>query len=326
VRRREFITLLGGAAAAWPLAAHAQQAAIPVIGFLAGTFASAAEVPLAGFRQGLRQTGYVEGQNLHIAFRWAEGRYERLPQLASELANLNVSVITAIGAQAALAAVAATKMIPIAFISSVDPVKMGLVKSFNRRDGNATGVAFLESELVSKQFELLRELMPKATVMGLLVHPKSTNAETQLESVTVAKQALGLEIAVANASTERDLEQAFAAFAQRGVAAFVIGSDPFFYSQRARLAVLASQHALPAIYYDREYVAAGGLMSYGASLVDAYRPAGVFTGRMLKGDKPADLPVQQVVKIELIVNLTTANALGIDMPLSMLMRINETIE
>jgi ABC-type uncharacterized transport system substrate-binding protein len=297
-----------------------------VIGFLAGALASAAEALVVGFRQGLRQTGYVEGQNLHIAFRWAEGRYERFPQLAAELTCLNVSAITAIGAPAALAAIGATKTIPIAFISSVDPVKVGLVESFNRPGGNATGVAFLESELVGKQFELLRELVPKAAVMGLLVNPKSVNAETQLATVAVAKQALGLEIAVQNASTERDLETAFAAFAQRRVAAFVVGSDPFFYGERALLADLAAQHALPAIYYDRAYVAAGGLMSYEASLTDAYRQAGVFTGRFLKGDKPADLPVQQAVKVELIVNLKTAKALGIEMPLSVLMRINETIE
>jgi putative tryptophan/tyrosine transport system substrate-binding protein len=325
VRRRDFITLLG-AAMAWPLTARAQQPAMPVIGFLAGGLASASEAAVAGFRQGLRQTGYVEGQNLHIAFRWAEGHYERLPQLAAELVSLNVSAITAIGAPAALPAIAATKTIPIAFISSVDPVKVGLVASFNRPGGNATGVAFLESELVGKQFELLRELLPKAAVVALLVNPKSVNAETQLATVTVAKQALGLEIVVQNASTERDLEAAFAAFAQRRVAALVVGSDPFFYGERALIVALTAQHALPTVYYDREYVAAGGLMSYGASLTDAYRQAGVFTGRFLKGDKPADLPVQQAVKVELIVNLKTAKALGIEMPLSLLMRINEAIE
>jgi putative ABC transport system substrate-binding protein len=246
MRRREFISLLSGAVTAWPLAARAQQA-MPVISFLAGGVASASEAAVAGFRQGLRQTSYVEDQNLHIAFRWAEGRYERFPQLAAELVS-NVSAITAIGAPAALAAVAATKTIPIAFISSVDPVKVGLVASFSRPGGNATGVAFLESELVGKQFEVLRELVPKATLMGFLVNPKSANAETQLSAVTVANQALGLEIAVQNASTERDLETAFAAFAQRRVAALVVGSDPFFYGKRALLAALAAQHALPAAH------------------------------------------------------------------------------
>jgi putative ABC transport system substrate-binding protein len=247
MRRREFISLLSGAVTAWPLAARAQQA-MPVISFLAGGVASASEAAVAGFRQGLRQTSYVEDQNLHIAFRWAEGRYERFPQLAAELVSLNVSAITAIGAPAALAAVAATKTIPIAFISSVDPVKVGLVASFSRPGGNATGVAFLESELVGKQFEVLRDLVPKATLMGFLVNPKSANAETQLSAVTVANQALGLEIAVQNASTERDLETAFAAFAQRRVAALVVGSDPFFYGKRALLAALAAQHALPAAH------------------------------------------------------------------------------
>jgi putative ABC transport system substrate-binding protein len=325
LKRRMFIGLVGGAAA-WPLVARAQQPTTPVIGFLAGGLASGAEAPVAGFRQGLRQTGYIEGQNLHIAFRWAEGHYERFPQLAAELASLNVAAITAIGAPAALAAIATTKTIPIAFISSVDPVKIGLVAGFNRPGGNATGVAFLDSELVGKQFELLRELLPKAAVVGFLVNPKSANAETQMASVAGAKQALGLEIVVANASTEHDLETAFAMFAQRRVAALVVGSDPFFYSERALLAALAAQRALPAIYYDREFVAAGGLMSYGASVTDAYRQAGVFTGHLLKGDKPADLPVQQSVKVELIVNLKTAKALGIEMPLSLLMRINDAIE
>jgi len=326
MNRRDFIALLGSTTVAWPLAARGQQQSTPVIGFLAGALASAATVTVAGFRQGLRQTGYVEGQNLHIAFRWVEGRYERFPELAAELVSLNVSAITAISAPAALAAIAATRTIPIAFISSVDPVKVGLVKSFNRPGGNATGVAFLDSELVGKQFELVRELLPKATVLGFLVNPKSANAETQLATVMDTKQAFGLQIIVQNASTERDLEAAFMAFAQRRVAALVVGSDPFFYSERAVLAALAAQYALPAIYYDREYVAAGGLMSYGASVTDAYRQAGVFTGRFLKGDKPADLPVQQAVKVELIVNLKTAGALGIEMPLSLLMRLNETIE
>jgi ABC-type uncharacterized transport system substrate-binding protein len=209
---------------------------------------------------------------------------------------------------AALAAVASTRTIPIAFISSVDPVKVGLVESFNRPGGNATGVAFLDSELVGKQFELVRELLPKAAMAGFLVNPKSANAETQLAAAMDTKQALGLEIVVQNASTERDVEAAFVAFAQRRVAAFVVGSDPFFYSERALIAALAAQHSLPAIYYDREYIAAGGLISYGASVTDAYRQAGVFTGRFLKGDKPADLPVQQAVKVELIVNLKTAKA------------------
>jgi putative ABC transport system substrate-binding protein len=329
MKRRDFIALLGGAAAtsiAWPRAARAQQGAMPVIGFLNSASAGAAKATLAGFRQGLRQTGYAEGQNVHIAFRWAEGHYDRLPGLAAELIGLPVAMIAAFGPAAYLAAVSATKTIPIVFNTSADPVKLGLVASFNRPGGNATGVAFLSSELVGKQFELLHELLPKATVIGLLVNPTSSNTETQLRDVPVATQALGLQIVVQHASSDRDLDTAFAAFVQQRAGGLVIASDPFFYGQREQLAALAARHGLPAIYPDREYVADGGLMSYGTSVADAYRQAGVYTGRILKGDKPADLPVQQAVKVELIVNLQTAKALGVEMPLSLLMRINEAIE
>jgi putative ABC transport system substrate-binding protein len=281
---------------------------------------------LSGFRLGLRQAGYVEGQNVHIAFRWAEGRYDRFPELAAELVNLPVTVIAAIGASAALAAISATKTIPIVFASSVDPVKIGLVASFNRPSGNATGVAFLLSELVGKQFELRREFLPRAAVMGLLVNPTSQNAETQLAAVPGAMGALGLQIVVQNASNDPDLEIAFATFVQKRTEALVVASDPYFYGRREQLAALAARHRLPAIYSDREYVADGGLMSYGASIADAYRQAGVFTGRILQGDKPSELPVQQAVKIELVVNLPAAKALGVEMPLSLLLRINEAIE
>jgi putative ABC transport system substrate-binding protein len=324
MKRREFFGVFGGAAA-WPLAARAQPS-MPVIGFLAGASAGESRSNLAGFRQGLRQAGYVEGQNVHIAFRWADGRNDRFPELAAELANLHVTVIVAFGGPAALAAIRATKTIPIIFSVAVDPVKIGLVASLSHPGGNATGVANLAGELVGKQFELLRELLPSAAVMGLLLNPTSVNAETQLAAVPVAKQALGLEIVVHNASTDRDLEIAFATFTQQRTAALVVASDPFFYGRREQLLGLAARHALPAIYYDREYVADGGLMSYGPSFTDAYRQAGVFTGRILKGDKPGDLPVQQAVKIELIINLQTAKALGVDIPLSLLMRINEAIE
>jgi ABC-type uncharacterized transport system substrate-binding protein len=324
MKRREFITLLGGVAA-WPLAARAQQS-MPVIGFLAGPSAGASKSTLSGFRLGLRQAGYVEGQNVHIAFRWAEGRYDRFPELAAELVNLPVTVIAAIGASAALAAISATKTIPIVFASSVDPVKIGLVASFNRPSGNATGVAFLLSELVGKQFELLREFLPRAAVMGLLVNPTSQNAETQSAAVPGAMGALGLQIVVQNASNDPDLEIAFATFVQKRTEALVVASDPYFYGRREQLAALAARHRLPAIYSDREYVADGGLMSYGASIADAYRQAGVFTGRILQGDKPSELPVQQAVKIELVVNLPAAKALGVEMPLSLLLRINEAIE
>jgi putative ABC transport system substrate-binding protein len=325
VRRRAFITLLGGATA-WPLAARAPQSAIPVIGFLAGSTASANKSPLAGFRQGLRQTGYVEGQNAHIAFRWAEGRYDRFSELAAELAALPVAVIAAFSPGAALAAISATKTIPIVFITSADPVKAGMVASLNRPGGNATGVAFLDSELVGKQFEILHELLPKSAVIGLLVNPANPNAATHMRDIPAAMQALGLQIVVQNASGETDLEAAVASLVQRRAGGLAVPSDPFFYGRREQLIALAARHALPAIYPDREYVADGGLMSYGASVTDAYRQAGVFTGRILKGDKPADLPVQQAVKVELVVNLNTAKTLSIEMPLSMLMRITETIE
>jgi len=325
MRRREFITLLGGAAATWPLAASAQQAAMPVIGFLAGPSAAESKSNLAGFRQGLRQVGYVEGQNVHIAFRWAEGRYDRFPEMAAELVGLPVAVIVAFGGPAAQTAIAATNKIPIVFSVAADPVKLGLVASFNRPGGNATGVANLAGELVGKQFELLREMLPRVAVMGLLVNPTSGNAETQLAAASVAREALGLQIVVQNASADRDLEPTFGTFAQR-TGALVVASDPYFYGRREQLVALAARHALPAIYYDREYVADGGLMSYGPSITDAYRQAGVFTGRILKGDKPGDLPVQQAIKIELVINLQTAKALGVEMPLSLLLRINEVVE
>jgi putative ABC transport system substrate-binding protein len=326
LRRREFITLLGGAAL-WPLAARAQQPGkLPTIGFLAGPSAGESRSNLAGFRQGLRQAGYVEGQNVHIAFRWAEGRYDRFPEMAAELADLPVTVIVAFSGPAALAAVAATKTIPVVFSIAVDPVELGLVASFNHPGGNATGVANLAGEVVGKQFELLREMLPRVAVMGLLVNPTGVNAKTQLAAMSVARQAFGLQIVVQNASTERDLETAFGMFAQQGTGALVVASDPFFYGRREQLVALAARHALPTIYYDREYVADGGLMSYGPSITDAYRQAGVFTGRILKGDNPGDLPVQQAVKIELVINLQTAKALGIEMPLSLLLRINEVIE
>jgi putative ABC transport system substrate-binding protein len=324
IPRRQFISLLGGAAA-WPLMARAQQA-IPVIGALVASSPNASVGTVAGFRQGLRQAGYSEGQNVHIAFRWAEGRYDRLPDLAAELVRLPVAVIAAFGVPAVQAAASATRTIPIVFTSSSDPVRLGLVASFNRPGGNATGVAFLLSELIAKQFELLRELLPQTVVMGLLVNPTSQNAETQMAAVPVATQALGLRIVVQQASNDRDFEPAFAKFAQERIGALVVASDPFFYARRDQLAALAAQQALPAIYSDREYVADGGLMSYGASITDAYRQAGVFTGRILKGDKPADLPVQESVKIELIINLRTAKVLGVEMPLSLLLRVNETIE
>jgi putative ABC transport system substrate-binding protein len=297
-----------------------------VIGFLSGLSAGGSKSTLAGFRQGLRQSGYVEGQSVHIAFRWAEGRYDRFPEMAGELVGLPVAVIAAFGPPATLAAMSATKTIPIVFSSSADPVKLGLVASFNQPGGNATGVAILESELVAKQFELLHELLPKVTVVGLLVNPTSPIAETQLRDVPAATQTLGLQIVVQKASSDRDLEAAFAAFVQRRISALVVASDPFFYGRREQLATLADHHTIPTMYSDREYTADGGLMSYGASITEGYRQVGLYIGRIFKGEKPADLPVQQAVKVDLTVNLKTAKTLGIEMPLSIMMRITETIE
>ena len=326
MKRRDFIALLCGAAAAWPLAAGAQQSALPVIGFLNSATAGATRPLLGGFRQGLRQTGYVEGQNVHIAFRWAEGRYDRLADLAAELVALPVTVIAAFAPPAALAARSASKTIPIVFISSADPVRLGIVASLNQPGGNATGVSFFNSELVGKQFELLHELLPKAATIGLLVNPTNPSTDSHLRDIPAASQTLGLKIVVERASSERDLDSAFATFVQQGVAGLVIPSDPFFVEHREQFAELAARYMLPVIYSDRLFVTDGGLMSYGTSLTDAYRQAGVFTGRILKGDKPGDLPVQQAIKTEVIVNLRTAKALGMEMPLSVLMRIDEAIE
>jgi putative tryptophan/tyrosine transport system substrate-binding protein len=325
INRRNFIALTS-AMAACPVRARAQQSPIPVIGFVSGASAVASKATLGGFRQGLRQTGYVEGQNAHIAFRWADGRLSLLPELAAELAGLPVAVIAALGAPAARAALSATKTIPIAFASATDPVRLGLVASLNRPGGNATGVVWLATELLGKQFELLREMLPRASTMGLLVNPSSANAEVQLASVPIVAKALGLEVIVQNAVQDRDLEPAFEKLMQQRIQGLVVASEAFFYTLRAELIALAARHALPVMYYDREYVADGGLISYGTSIVDAHRQAGVLTGRMLKGDKPGDLPVQQAIKTDLVINLQTAKALGIEMPLSLLMRVTETIE
>jgi putative ABC transport system substrate-binding protein len=323
--RRAFIGLLGGAAA-WPLAARAQQPRTPVIGVLVGAPSGASRANVTGFRQGLRQAGYVEGQNAHLAFRWADGRYDRLGEMATELVGLPVDVIAAFGPAPTKAAIAATSTIPIVFALSADPVKLGFVASLNRPGGNATGLTFLGSELVAKQFEMLRELLPAATVIGLLVNPTSPAVESHLRDVTAVMRLLGVQVVVQKASRDLELDAAFAAFVRERAGGVVVPSDPFFYGRREQLVALAARHALPAIYADREYVADGGLMSYGTSITDAYRQAGLFAARILKGDKPADLPVQQATKVELTVNLATTRALGIEMPLSLLMRISEAIE
>jgi putative tryptophan/tyrosine transport system substrate-binding protein len=325
MKRREFIAALGGAAA-WPLAARAQQPAMPVIGFMnVGTPAGTADV-LAAFHQGLSEIGYVEKQNVTIEHRWAEGHYDRLLGLAADLVRQQVLVVAATGTPAALAAKAATATIPIVFETAGDPVRLGLVTSLNRPGRNITGVTQLSSELLAKRLGLLHDVLPTASVIGLLVNPSDPRAESQASDMQEAARALGLQIHVLNASSESEINAAFANLAQLRAGALFVGPSDLFRSRREQFVALAARQGMPAIYQYREYVAAGGLMSYGASLTDAYRQAGVYTGRILKGAKPADLPVLQPTKFELIVNLNTAKALGITVPPGVLAIADEVIE
>jgi ABC-type uncharacterized transport system substrate-binding protein len=323
MRRREFITLLGGAAG-WPLAARAQQA-IPLVGFINGASAVGYAPMVAAFRQGLKETGYVEGQNVAVEYRWAEGQYDRVPMMALELVGRQVAVIAA-NTPGALAIKAAITTIPIVFNTASDPVQIGLVTSLARPGGNVTGVTQLSVELMPKRLQVARELVPTASTIAVLVNPTNPSTEIQLRDLRAAALTLGVQLQVLHASTERDFETVFAGIAQQGTSALVVGTDALFLSRSEELAALALRHAVPAVYQDRAFVAAGGLMSYGANSAEAYRQSGLYTGRILKGEKPGDLPVVQSTKVELLLNLKTANALGLTFPLSFLGRADEVIE
>jgi putative tryptophan/tyrosine transport system substrate-binding protein len=327
VRRREFITLLGGAVATWPLTAWAQRPALAVVGFLSsGTSVGYAPYATA-FRQGLKEAGYIEGQNVAIEYRWAEGQNDRLSALAADLVARPVAVIAAGGVQAALAAKAATMTIPIVFEGGPDPVELGLVASLNRPGGNITGVSNFAAVLVAKQFELLRETVPNSAVIGVLVNPTSPSlAESTARDAQAAGRSLGTQIHILNASTKDQIDAAFASLVRVRPDALLIGGDAFFSSRRVQLITLATRQGLPTIYNAREYPTAGGLMSYGASLVDAYRQTGVYIGKILKGANPAELPVMQPTKFELVINLTTAKAFGLQIPDRLLARADEVIE
>jgi len=328
VSRRGVIALVGGAAA-WPLAARAQQPAMPAIGFLNPTSPDANVIDrLRGFRQGLKDTGYVEGENVTVMYRWAEGQFDRLPALATELLQRRVAVIVATSNAAAIAAQAATKTIPIVFLATEDPVKLGLVASLSRPSGNATGLNFFSGEVTGKRLELLRELVPAATRVAVLVNPANVmTTESTLREVTAAAGAMGLEIMrVANAGTSREINAAFDTFARERPDLLFVGLDVYLNNRRAQLVTLAARHALPAIFSNRDFTEIGGLMSYGTNIVDAYRQIGVYAGRVLKGAKPADLPVVQAAKFELVINAETAKMLGLTVPPSLLAITDEVIE
>jgi putative ABC transport system substrate-binding protein len=327
MNRRELIALAGAAAVAWPLGARAQQPTMPVIGYLHSDSPEPMAYVVAAFQKGLSETGYVEGHNVAIEYRWAEGQYERLPTLAADLVRRQVTVIVTPGSTpAAMAAKIATEAIPIVFLIGADPVRIGLVASLNRPGGNATGVSSFNAELGSKLLGLLHELLPTAARFAVLVNPKTETAEPLIKDTQAAAAAIGRQIEVVTVATHRDIPTAFADLVRRGTDGLLVHTDVLFSSRRVQIATLAARHAVPAIYPFREYTEVGGLMSYGTNRADNHRQAGVFTGRILKGEKPAHLPVQQPTRFEFVINLQTAKALGIDIPATLLARADEVIE
>jgi putative tryptophan/tyrosine transport system substrate-binding protein len=324
LKRRQFITLLGGAAA-WPLSVRAQQPAMPVIGFLNSASPGGYVPMVAAFRQGLKDAGYVEGQNVAVEYRWAEGQYDRVPVIALELVDRRVAVLVA-NTPGVLAVKTAIMTTPIVFTTASDPVQIGLVASMSRPGGNVTGATTLGFELASKRLELAHELVPTASIIAALINPANNAVETQVRDLQAAARTLGLQLRVVHASSERDFDTVLANLAQLRPGALVISSDGFFISRSEQLATLSVRHALPAIFQERAFVAAGGLMSYGGNLPETYRQAGIYTGRILKGEKPADLPVVQATRFELMINLKTARALGLEVPPTLLARADEVIE
>ncbi len=327
MRRRTFIAFLSSAAVAWPLAAHAQQPQTLVIGFLSSRSPGDSAYLVAAFRRGLGETGYVEGQNVAIEFRWAQGQYDRLPALVADLVNRQVAVLVAVGGEpSALAAKAASSTIPLVFTTGGDPVKIGLVDSLNRPGGNATGVSLLTSTPEAKRLGLLHELVPSAALIGVLINPNYQQAEAQARELQEAARSIGQRLHVVNAKNEGELESAFATLVQERADALLVSADPFFDTKRDRIIAFAAQYRLPAIYQFRDYAVAGGLMSYGISITDGYRQVGIYTGQILKGAKPAELPIQQSIKFEFVINLKTAKALGLEVPPTMSARADEVIE